>query len=476
MESTSLILILRSFTKAELKRFGLFIQSPYFNKEKVLMKFTQILSENYPAFKITKEEAFQKLYPGKKYSDSFMRNIISDLLKHCEKFLAVNGLDKYQAKKKFLSELNKRNLNTLYLKNHLHLTKSISEFKFKNAEYFKELYEDLSEKNLNILRSSDRYLKKTEYEEILKNLSLYFLINLLKHSSSEINARKYIRKSADYFKNENLPGDLIENYFKEYEGITYVKIYYCIYKILKDDSEKHFKILKKFVEDKADEIKDEDLSNIYSALSNFAYMKVISGDTGYTKEQFEISLNSIRKKLYKEEKGFLPHVSYLNVVITGLEVNRVTEVSEFIDEFSSELNDSYRDSTVNLAMALISYKLKDYDEALNQLNKVNIEDYSFRQQIRSLYLKIYFDLNESEPFYFHVDRYKHFIGENKSIHESLKKNLNGYIFYTKKLFDIKNLINKEEMAVQIDILKMELEKNSSVLNKNWLNEKMKDLI
>src|SRR5437016_321318 len=97
MEKSKLTEVFKTFSKDEIKSFNDFVKSPFFNKEKVLIKLAGYLQRLHPAYNfpgIEKERVFTFLYPGKKFNDGLMRNITSDLLALAEKFLAVKRLDK----------------------------------------------------------------------------------------------------------------------------------------------------------------------------------------------------------------------------------------------------------------------------------------------------------------------------------------------------------------------------------------------
>ena len=88
MISRNLILILSGFSRSEFLKFDDFVNSPYFNKEPRVKLLWSSLKEYYPDYsKATKEEIFGKIYPGKEFVESRIRNLCSDLNLLAEKFL-----------------------------------------------------------------------------------------------------------------------------------------------------------------------------------------------------------------------------------------------------------------------------------------------------------------------------------------------------------------------------------------------------
>ncbi len=116
MEKSSIISVLRTFSSQEIKRFGLYLHSPFFNANTNIVKMYDIIKKNYPDFKnnkLTKEFIFKKLYPKEKYNDERMRFLMSELLRHALDFLKYinnnSGFEELHSDINFLRVLNNRN-------------------------------------------------------------------------------------------------------------------------------------------------------------------------------------------------------------------------------------------------------------------------------------------------------------------------------------------------------------------------------
>ena len=121
MISSKAIELLKSFSEAEFKEFGLFAASPYFNRENVQVKFYEILKKHYPDFSsrtFTKEQIYKKLYPGKTFSDGVMRNILSKTLELAENFISIQHFqkDEFTYSYTLMRELSKRKAEKLFIK------------------------------------------------------------------------------------------------------------------------------------------------------------------------------------------------------------------------------------------------------------------------------------------------------------------------------------------------------------------------
>lgn len=474
MENSSLIKLLKTFSKSEWKEFISFVNSSFFNKEKVLIKFAECLLKNPNGFNLSKEKIFDFLYPGMDYNDNLFRNIQSDLLKLAEEYLAIQNVrtNKKEMLRNLLIQLNKKNSSSFgkVLKKAILISENE---KNEDSDHYLYKYQIEMLNELHLGKTEHSYVKDFMFEKKKEYLLTYFLINFLSHRNSELNSSKIIRNYNSILTLEKELDILMNN-----EGIAllkneYLKTLYYEYKLLKNDEEVYFDLLKKILLHKSSSLSQPYLSELFSLLSNFAYTKVLKGEIHYIRHQFDLNFRFIESGIYKNVKGFITHVQFMNTVITGLESGENDLVRKIISVYGNDLHPVHKETTLNFCEALISFKEKNYDEAISLVSVIETEDFFFKQQLKSLYLKIYYELNEYEPFYFHFDSYKHFVRQNKLIHESVKKQLNGYLNFTKYLFDLKN--KPSVNMFELKLLEKNIKESKSLVNIKWLLEKMKEL-
>src|SRR5690349_9138914 len=95
MHNSSLFSILKTFSKTEIKSFGKFVDSPYFNTSEATALLFHEVRKFYPLFEsdeLTKEALFIKVYGNGKYSEDLMRKLISNLIKLSEEFITQEKL------------------------------------------------------------------------------------------------------------------------------------------------------------------------------------------------------------------------------------------------------------------------------------------------------------------------------------------------------------------------------------------------
>ncbi len=122
MNKSILIEQLCKFSTKEVKEFGDFVNSPFFNKNQSVIRLFEYLRKLYPDFdeeKLDKEYAYENIFPNTQYNDGFMRTIMFNLSNLAESFLAYQGFKskKFAERRYLLHELNERDLNRQIEKN-----------------------------------------------------------------------------------------------------------------------------------------------------------------------------------------------------------------------------------------------------------------------------------------------------------------------------------------------------------------------
>ena len=478
MISSKAIELLKSFSEAEFKEFGLFAASPYFNRENVQIKFYEILKKHYPHFSsrtFTKEQVYKKLYPGKTFSDGVMRNILSKTLELAENFISIQHFQKNEFTYSYtlMRELSKRKAEKLFLKAERLASSTLEKTGAKDEQYFYNKFLLNNEK-----RNFSKNIKSTLYfsSELVKNstenISLSFLITMLRNFTDIANTNLKMFRFEGY---ESL--DEFEKYadieIRKYSNVEYLQYYYYSFKLAKSQDEKYFFELKKIADTSFSKFSERDRRDIFTIMTNYCYYKVNSGDLNFRKEHFLLLKENFERGYYKGTRNYVDHISYLNVTVTGLDAGETDWVEKFMLKYKPELDESNRENSFNFANALLYYRKGLYDEALNTAAKVKTDDLSYKHQLKSLYLKIYFDMNEIEPFYSHIDNYRHFLQNEKHIPESTRHVINSYVNFAKKLFDIR----LRTSARDFDIYKVrkEILENKAMINKPWLLDKIAEI-
>lgn len=475
MISSKAIDLVSAFDEAEFKEFGLFVSSPFYNKEAVQIKFYEILKKYYPSFtnrSFEKEKVFARLYPGKKYNDGVMRNILSKTLELAESYLRVKRQhsNEFSGLIALMRELSEKKMVKLFERAEMKANELLESATAKDEQYFYDKFVLISEKRRFLTsQKSALYSSNDLLKEGAEKLTISFLISMLRSETNIANSNLRMFK----FEQDTALSELeiyVEKEISKYPDATYLQYYYNAFKLARTQDEKYFYALKSIVYTLYDQFRDQDRRDIFTILTNYCYFKVNKGELIFRKEHFLLFKENIERGFYKGSRKYLDHIQYLNVAVTGLDAGEIDWVEEFIEKYKAELDDTNRENSYNFSRSLVFYHKSLYDDALNMAARVRTDDLSYKHQLKSLYLKIYYDMNETEPFYSHVDSYRHFLLNEKHIPEVTRNVINSYVNYTKKLFDIKNRLGERDY----DLFKIrnEISDSKAMVNKWWLLERI----
>ena len=477
MKKSKAISLLMSFSKEELKDFGLVVKSPYFTREKIHLRLFDILKKYHPLYpenKVEKKKIYRLLYPDREYNDGAMKNIISDFLKLETDYLRIKGMrsDNFYNEHFLMKELIKRNEPVLFGKTRKK-TEVFLNSTYKNQTYFLNniLMDEITENFYTKIH--DRFISPEFEKSLLENSLLYTILQILYFNSKILNTNKLVKE----IKNETIFDEEVSG-FLEGKGAVYLKqvyinSHYLMYKLLKTGNEKYFFELKKILTTRHIEIEKFTLRTLFTSIENYAVGKINSGILDFYRELFFIYRFMTEQKLYSGSFGHMRHIFYLNTVSIGLEAGEMKWTEKFINDYKNEVYDEFRESSYNLASAILCYWKKDFENAFRLASKIQQDDFAFKINIRSLYLKIYFDLNETESFYSHIDAMKQFYTKSKQVPGNFRKLLPDYVNYTKLLFNIKNGLSNEK--TDLVKIKREITGNKSLMNKTWLLRKVIEL-
>ena len=479
MISSRAIELLQSLNEDEFRKFGLFVRSPYFNKEKIQAKFYDAIKKYYPGFDqrgFNKETIFAKIFPSKKYNDGVIRNILSTTLHLAENFLAHNKLetDDFYLLYNTISELNRRKQNKLFERKADAISSILQNEDIFDGEFFYKRFQLAEEiRKFNDRQKSTLDVKKEDLTKISDHLTISFMIKILRIHIYIASTNKYMFKyEHNKILMDGIEQQIVLNY-DTYKKHIYLIYYFNFYMLIKTREEKYFFDLHGLFKQYYSKLNRIDIKDTFTILANYSYLKINNGELKFLKHQFEIYRQNIETGFYKGERGFLSHILFINVVVTGLEAGESEWIRDFIGKYGTDLDPVNRGNTVIFCNAFYQFWNKNYSEALNLASAVKTDDLSYKHQIKSLYLKIYFELNETESFYSHVDSYKHFISAGKNTGEQIRPQINSYINYSKKLFDLK--CGADFTDVDTAMLKNEIINDKALINKPWLLRKLEEL-
>lgn len=483
MYKSNLLKIIGTFTPKEIKDFGEYVQSPFFNKNESTIRLYEYIRREYPDFtedKMEKEFVHRILFPGTAYNDGFMRTIIFNLNSLAEEFLAHVNFKNDKARYGILlmEELNRRKLDKLLLKHFSEVESDIDGIEDKNRDflYYKYLFERINYSYQNWSRFRKKNLKDYENDRLRNEtdyLAGYFLGRVLG------NYRFLITKA----EHENLEIH-IELFDKIIEFLTSsrngylespsVKLHLYEILLIREKEEKYFDILKKILLDPQIKITVDERFSLLNILQTFCSYMIYNGSTGYLKERFHLYKEAVRGEFYKgTEDIYFDDLLFANIALVGIQVRETEWVLNFIDKYKDTISPDNREIIVNYCLGRVHFSKGEYESALRVLNSIkSVKHVQFKLVVRNLTLMIYYELGLLDLAYSHSDSYRHFL---KSIINSFAKaryeRQNNFLKFFNRLIKLREKPDKKET----DEFAYDIKKTTNVVEKEWLASKIKEL-
>lgn len=479
MIKSNLLDILRKFSSKEIKEFGEYIRSPFFNKNQSIIKLYEYLRKQYPGFenkKVEKEIVYFKLFPGTKYNDGFMRTIMFNLSQLAEDYIAFCNYknDRYSVKRHLAVELNNRDLKKLFEKNIKEINAMLEKIRIKDGDFYYNRffieYENLYYLSKLHFDKSEKFIYKTGVHNIFNHITYFYLIRILKFYLYILNTKNMYR--VDY--KTNIIEDILKGFNPElFDDVPLINIFYNLLMLyLKEDDESYFYKLKKLAA-ALDDIPYEERVETHINMENYCKRKIRNGNKKFIDELFEIYKKELRDNCYTI-MGMIPHKLYKNIVDTALKLNEIEWVQNFIEDYKKELADEHKENTYLYCKSIIEFYLGNFEKSLEILAKVKYDEIYHKAEMKCMMMAIYYELNLEDTLFASLDSFRHFLSNDKIIPDDRKQSYLNFIKYLKKLINWKNRNNADK--ADLKLLKHNIECDEHLQSKDWLVNKISGLL
>lgn len=477
MYSSSLIEIFKKFTPKEMKEFEEFVASPYYNKNKNVITLFDLLKTEYPDFskgELTKEKAFKVIYKGNKYNDGTIRLLMFYLQEVVEKYLAVKNFEShpFAAKIHLLNELNIRELHKMFEKSYKSIKKEVVHTKELSYDYYLGKffieYEHLSHLSLINFDRDEKYVGKINVTKTFDNLTYSYLIRIFKYYLYYINIRTKFNVNQEFKQFEEL---IIRHNTDEYKDVPTVNMYYyCLMMLRKPEDESYYFKGKALLFENEDRFAPDDRVEFYIGLENYCKRRYKIGKEEYKDEIFEIYQAEIRKKAYLIN-GMMPDLFYKSVVDLALQLKKYDWVYDFMQEYTNELPEKFRENTYFHCMGVYEFAKDNFEKALELISKVKFDEIYQKLDIKCLLNGIYYELDLSSSLESGIDSFRHFLKNDKIIPPERKVPFSIFNKNIMKLYKLRNNPDLEELELFHDNIE-----SGIYYNKEWILSKANDLI
>jgi len=494
MLKSSLLEIIRTFTKQELIKFEDFVRSPYFNKKENVVKLFLEIKKYAPDFSndnLEKEKVWIKIFSGKEYNYGIMKNLIHELTKLSESFITIeySNSDKLNSNINLLKTLLERKVTKVFTSKIEMIEKIYDNRDLKNVSYNIDDYYDFLNKIYSLKSIYNRYYNigsSVSYESTCHSMdylvysaiiSFYKIFNnYLGHNQKKNLDRGNAAKIFLSGLNENLILPLLKDVkVKSERDFRILKCFHEMNIASSADSDiNSYFDFKKSLYDCLDMFPKQDLKNLLICLSNIL-RSFGQGRSGlgikYNKEILDILDLMIANDIFLEPNGLLDGNGYLIYIGSAFSLKDYESIEIFVKKFGNNIPEDRRENDKNYSRALICYGKKEYNRSLEHLSKINPDFFKMKHLVKDFQMMNYYELNDYISFSYVADSYRHFLSKNKSV-TSLNKSVSEDLCNNiNKLFKLRESFDKFEM----EKFRKEIIETEPMIHKYWILDKIVEI-
>lgn len=479
MQKSTLIQCLSQLSPQEMAQFRDFVYSPYFNKhEKTRVLFDYLLKLNsWESTKLAKEKVFAKVFPKQPYEEQLLSNVISYLLRLVRQFYVQKQLEKepYEQQLNLLTMSLDAGQEKLFS-----LTANKAKKAFATAQIQDSNFYFQQNKYGQLLDDFDlKYGKRTDgvhLENALAHFDIFYIGEKLKMTCRML-ARRQVTGQDYAFPLTREILDYLEKEAATFQKIPSVWIYFLVYQMMISEELDFYFELKNRLSKDVSIFTHAEGRDLYSHALNYCIGRLNQGEANFGKEAFELYQQMLEIGLLYND-GVLQQWDYTNFVSLGINLGEYERIEKFILNQKERLLEAVRENTHTYNLAVLHYTRKEYDKAVETLQKVEFTDVYYNLLNRILTLKIYFENDNEKALEYSLETFRIYLLRTKQISNSRRKSGLNLIRFTKKLMRLqgeKIVLSKSIFEKKIRTLQKQINDTEAVLNRAWLLEKIKEI-
>ena len=227
--------------------------------------------------------------------------------------------------------------------------------------------------------------------------------------------------------------------------------------------EKHFARFHEMLVDCATAFPTEELRTLYLLAINFGIKKLNESREGWLRITFDLYKSALELNLLLENNQ-ISRFAFNNISAIALRVGELDWAENFILSYRTKLDRQWRDATASLTMARVAYTRKDYKTAMLNLQRSDYKDLINNLIAKTLQLKIYYETDEFDLLASHLASMKNFIRRHTAIGYH-RTNYSRLVQYTQQLSTL-NFSNAKAVAA----LREKVENEKVLTEKAWFLE------
>lgn len=477
MQNTKILQLFKAIKEGELREFTQFLKSPFYNRNQRVVSLYEYLKKhknNLEGTKLDKEYAFKRLFPkGEKYADWKMRELMSDLSKLIEEYFIVKEAQNNQLEREMLliKSFEKRHVDDYFFKNAHNLDEKLDKLEVKNTRHYSVQLE--LQQLLYHNPATSYYTNKGSREllsGILYNTDMYYSLSKLRYNKEILGWERIRGERIEGF----ISKEILEN-IPEYvvSDNLLLQIYQLFDKLSRLGQSVFYYEMKTLIIDNIKLFSEEEANYLFSVLINS--LRVTFSDEEVFQEGFKLYKMGLAHGLFMNGDYFIID-HFNNIVSIASVIGEYQWTQNFINEYYTYLpQEGGKDNVAKLYTAHLNFLRQRYDDVEALLYTMEFEDVSYGLRHYTLLIRSLYELRRTQvedkckafKVYLHRKHKARFISSD--MHEGY----NNFIKIVESLFDT---WGRFQININAEAAKEKMDKMPKVELKNWLDEKINELL
>jgi len=460
--------VIKTFSSAELKSFELFIESPYYNTNKAIIKLFELIRKHIqkePSKPLLEEELFKRIYPAKKYNYGIMKNLLSDLFGLCEKFLAIHPHEEdpnieFDESLRRLKNLNYRSLDKLFLAEYKRVEDRM-EYSVLSTDYYRNKFRLVEA----MYKFYTRRSKYTGAADTLYPMSIYNMCDIISMFKQDVAGMEYLENQLNTIPPVNVTDAFYRNFdfekfLKEIKGLDaehfdYINLQIRLMKLYNErDNLDNYYELKEFILGSMEKFSNAEKWFLSSALFGFVLNRyIISSSKELLLEMAVIRKTQLAHVKFNTE-GLAPLQAgvFRNIIEVFVILGEIDYALEVVEKHLGDIEENKRKSSYSYSMAIIEESRGNNEEVLKLIRDVEFTDYQAKYSAKMVAIVAFYNLGYIEEGLSAIDSMKHFVKDTSEFTGAVKMNLAARVATLERLYKIRANPEKYSLA---DITQLE---------------------
>lgn len=406
MEKTLLGEAFSALSPAEVREFGKFVRSPFFNTRPQLVEWFDYLAARQP------KEGDSAKAPEHLGEGINARLAHSSLLALLEKYLIYKekSSDESRGKIRLATAYRKRSLSRHFQITLREARQNRERQPWRHADYFHDL--NLIEWEQYQFDTAQKRTDSLNIQATSDFMDTAFIARKLRLACLAVSHQAVYK--TDY-RIGLLEAALVEG--EQMEHIPAVGLYFHCYRFLTEpfeQAERHFFRFREMLNHSADVFPKEELRTLYLLAINFGIKKLNESHPGWLRATLDLYQSALALDLLLENSQ-ISRFAFTNIVAIAVRVGEADWAETFIHEYRPLLERSWRDATASLNLARVAYARKDYEAALLHLQRSDYKDTINNMVAKIIQLKIYYETDELDLLASHLASLKNYVRRHTGI-------------------------------------------------------------